>query len=24
MPTGKPAQSGFTYLFVLMLIALMR
>ncbi|OGU54204.1 MAG: hypothetical protein A2199_01380 [Hydrogenophilales bacterium RIFOXYA1_FULL_63_33] len=22
MPTGKPAQSGFTYLFVLMLIAL--
>lgn len=22
MPTGKPAQSGFSYLFVLMLIAL--
>jgi type II secretory pathway pseudopilin PulG len=22
MPTGKPAQSGFTYLFVLMLVAL--
>lgn len=22
MPTGKPTQSGFTYLFVLMLIAL--
>lgn len=22
MPTGKPAQSGFTYLYVLMLVAL--